>query len=58
MSLCIMAVGIVIPYSPVGRYLGFSQLPSLYWPLLAATLLCYVVLTQGVKMWLLRRRWI
>jgi P-type Mg2+ transporter len=54
----IMAVGIAIPFSPVGPYLGFSQLPTLYWPLLAATLFCYVLLTQGVKMWLVRRGWI
>ena len=58
MSLAIMAVGIAIPFSPLGRYLGFSTLPGLYWPLMAATLLCYVVLTQAVKVWLLRRRWI
>ena len=44
--------------SPVGHYLGFSKLPALSWPLLAATLLCYVLLTQGVKMWLVRRAWI
>jgi Mg2+-importing ATPase len=31
---------------------------SLYWPLLALTLVCYVLLTQGVKMWLLRWKWI
>jgi len=42
----------------VGTYLGFTTLPLLYWPLLASTLLCYAVLTQGVKMWLLARRWI
>ncbi|HEX7566512.1 MAG TPA: magnesium-translocating P-type ATPase [Bradyrhizobium sp.] len=58
MSLAIMAIGIAIPFSPVGRYLGFSKLPMLYWPLLAATLLCYVLLTQGAKMWLLHRKWI
>jgi Mg2+-importing ATPase len=58
MSLVIMAIGIAIPFSPVGPYLGFSQLPALYWPLLAATLFGYVLLTQGVKMWLVRRRWI
>lgn len=58
MTLLIMAIGIAIPFSPLGRYLGFSMLPPLYWPLLAATLLCYVLLTQGVKMWLLRRGWI
>lgn len=45
-------------FSPLGRYLGFTTLPPLYWPLLALTLLCYVLLTQGVKMWLLRRKWI
>jgi Mg2+-importing ATPase len=30
----------------------------LYWPLLALTLLSYVVLTQLVKTWLLRMKWI
>ena len=58
MSLIIMAIGVAVPFSPLGRYLGFTSLPPLYWPLLALTLLCYVLLTQGVKMWLLRRRWI
>jgi Mg2+-importing ATPase len=58
MSVVIMAVGVAIPFSPVGHYLGFTHLPALYWPLLFATLLCYVVLTQLVKMWLLRRKWI
>ena len=58
MSVVIMATGIAIPFTPLGRYLGFTALPPLYWPLLALTLLCYVLLTQLVKMWLLRRRWI
>ena len=58
MGLFIMTIGVTIPFTPLGRYLGFSELPPLYWPLLVATLLSYVVLTQGVKMWLLRRKWI
>jgi len=29
-----------------------------YWPLLALTLVCYVFLTQGVKMWLIRKAWV
>jgi len=41
-----------------GWNLGFTPLPLLYWPLLAISLLGYVVLTQGVKMWLLGRKWI
>lgn len=58
MSGVIMAAGIALPFTPVGSYLGFTPLPPLYWPLLGLTLVCYVVLTQVVKMWLLRRKWI
>jgi Mg2+-importing ATPase len=58
MTIIMMAVGIAIPLSPLGRYLGFTALPGLYWPLLGLTLVCYVLLTQGVKMWLLRLKWI
>ena len=58
LSLVIIAIGIAIPFSPLGDYLGFMRLPPLYWPLLALSLLCYVILTQLVKMWLLRKKWI
>jgi P-type Mg2+ transporter len=58
MSACIIAVGIALPLTPLGPYLGFTALPPLYWPLLALTLLCYVLLTQGVKTWLARHKWI
>jgi Mg2+-importing ATPase len=58
MSLLIVALGVAIPVSPLGQYLGFTSLPALYWPLLALTLVCYAALTQGVKMGLLRLRWI
>jgi P-type Mg2+ transporter len=58
MSAVIMLVGISLPYLPVGRYLGFTPLPALYWPLLVLTLICYLVLTQSIKMWLLRKEWL
>jgi P-type Mg2+ transporter len=58
MGLLTLAIGIALPVSPIASYLGFRALPSAYWPFLLATLVCYVVLTQAVKMWLLRRRWI
>ena len=58
MSLLIMAVGVAIPMSPLGHSLGFTSLPALYWPFLALTLAGYAALTQGVKMGLLRLRWI
>lgn len=54
----IIAVAAWLPYSPVAPALGFTSLPPLYWPILLATLLCYVVLTQFVKMWLIRKTWL
>ena len=57
-SAAIMGIGVAIPFSPLGHYLGFATLPLLYWPLLALTLASYVLLTQGAKMVLVRRGWI
>jgi P-type Mg2+ transporter len=57
-SGAIMLVGAYLPVSPIGQWLGFVPLPALYWPLLLATLVSYVALTQLVKMWLVRQRWI
>ena len=58
MSVFIMVVGVSIPFSPVGGYLGFTRLPPLYWPVLGVTLVGYVLLTQGVKMFITWRKWI
>ena len=57
-TLSIMALGIWLPYSPLASALGFTHLPPLYWPMLMLTLLCYMGLTQIMKVWLLRRQWI
>jgi Mg2+-importing ATPase len=54
----IMAIGVALPFTSLGRYLGFTALPPLYWPYVAVTLICYLLLTQAVKAWLLRHRWI
>ncbi len=54
-SLAIVAVGAWLTVSPLADTLGFVALPPLYWPLLAAMLVGYVVLTQLVKSWFVRR---
>ncbi len=54
----IMLLGVYLPVSPLAPALGFTALPSLYWPLVLLTMICYVFLTQAVKWWLLRRAWI
>jgi Mg2+-importing ATPase len=57
-TLSIMAFGMWLPYSPLASSLGLAHLPRLYWPILLVTLLCYVILTQITKVWLLRKKWI
>lgn len=54
----IMFVGAWLPYSPVGPALGFTPLPALYWPVLAVTVVAYVLLTQAAKTWLFRKGWV
>jgi Mg2+-importing ATPase len=57
-TVLIMAFGAWLPYSPLASALGLVALPPLYWPLLFATLLCYLGLTQVIKMWLAKKGWI
>jgi P-type Mg2+ transporter len=51
----IATVGVLLPYSPLARTLGFTALPGEYWAALVAILLAYLVLTQLVKTWFVRR---
>jgi Mg2+-importing ATPase len=54
-SLLIVALGAVLPISPLAGMLGFTPLPAMYWLYLFAMLLAYVALTQLVKVWFIRR---
>lgn len=49
MTFLIMGVGIIIPFTPIGAYIGLMPLPGSYFPWLIAILLAYSVLTQIVK---------
>ncbi|MCS6908038.1 MAG: magnesium-translocating P-type ATPase [Anaerolineales bacterium] len=51
----IMAIGIIIPFTPLGASVGMVPLPATYFPWLVATLLAYATLAQIVKMWYIRR---
>jgi Mg2+-importing ATPase len=57
-TVTIMAIGVLLPISPLAPALGFVALPVLYWPILGLTLLAYLLLTQMVKVLLVRRHWI
>ncbi|MDL4915671.1 MAG: magnesium-translocating P-type ATPase [Enterobacterales bacterium endosymbiont of Blomia tropicalis] len=55
MTLFIVAVGIFIPFSPLGTMVGLVPLPWQYFPWLALTLLSYGVLAQGMKTLYIKR---
>ena len=57
-TVAIMALAVWLPYSPLAHALGLVHLPQMYWPILVLTLLGYLSLTQMIKIWLLRRKWI
>jgi P-type Mg2+ transporter len=54
-SLIIAAVGIVLPFTWLGAFLGFVPLPPIYWAALLLILLAYAVLTHLMKTWFVRR---
>ncbi len=60
LTTAIIAIGIAIPYTVLGRHLGMVELPFEYFGWLAATVIAYCVLTQLVKTLYVRRfaRWL
>mgnify|MGYP000438810142 FL=1 len=60
LTLLIMVVGIILPFSNVGAAIGLVPLPWSYFPWLVVILLSYCVLTQVIKQWYIKRftRWL
>lgn len=54
-TFSVMVAGILLVFSPLAPVLGFVRLPQSYWIYLALILLCYVSLTQIVKLWYIKK---
>ncbi|HZU01418.1 MAG TPA: magnesium-translocating P-type ATPase [Ktedonobacteraceae bacterium] len=54
-TLLIVALGCVLPYTPLAEPLGFTPLPALYFLFLTAMVVIYLLLVQLVKQRLMRR---
>jgi P-type Mg2+ transporter len=54
-TLVVMGVACWLPYSPLAGYLGFVALPGAFWPWMIGTLVCYSILTHGMKTLFIRR---
>lgn len=55
LTFLIMAIGIVIPFTPFGASIGLEPLPMSYFPWLVGILLSYCILTQVIKNWYIKR---
>jgi Mg2+-importing ATPase len=53
--LLVVAIGILLPYTPLARPLGFTPLPGLYYLFLIGMTLAYLLLVELVKRPLLKR---
>ena len=54
-TLAICIFGVWLPTSPLAGALGMTQLPHAYWLALLGILGAYMLLTQLVKSWLIRK---
>ena len=58
-TLCVIAVGIFLPFSPFAKAFQFLPLPPLYFVLLFVGLLFYFIITQLLKTWFIKKyEWI
>lgn len=55
MTLVIVLIGIIIPFTKFGTSIGFVSLPAAYFPWLVATLIAYGAVVQLIKMWFINR---
>lgn len=54
-TIVICSLAAWLPYSPVAGALGFKPLPLLFWGYLALFIVTYLILTQLVKTWFIRK---
>lgn len=54
-TLSVCAIGVSLPYLVVGQYLQMVPLPGIYWLGLLVLIPSYLLLTQLIKMWIIRK---
>ncbi len=54
-SIAVAAVGVLLPYTALGRWFGFVPLPLGFLVALGGMVACYLILADLVKRWFFRR---
>ena len=55
-SLTVVMTAMLLPFTPVAHYLGFTPLPPSFFALLAVLTLVYLLLVEGGKRWFYKRQ--
>lgn len=50
-SLLVVALAVLLPFTPLGRYLGFVAPPLLFFFILTIMVIIYLLMVEGVKQW-------
>ncbi len=53
-SLTVVAVAVLLPFTPAGVYLGFVAPPALFFFILILMLIAYLLAVEGMKQWFFR----
>jgi Mg2+-importing ATPase len=54
-TLSIVAIGCILPFTPISKWFEFAPLPPLYFLLMFVLGIAYLVMTQFVKAWFIRK---
>lgn len=54
-SLLVVALAVLLPFTPLGRFLGFVAPPPLFFFILSCMVIMYLLLVEAVKQWFYRR---
>jgi len=54
-SLAVVLAAMLLPFTPLAPYLGFTPLPPSFFGLLVVLLLLYLLMVEGAKQWFYRR---
>ena len=54
-SLAVVAVAALLPFTPAAKHLGFVAPPAVFYLILAATLVLYLLAAEAMKQWFFRR---
>jgi Mg2+-importing ATPase len=54
-AMLLLIIGVALPYTALGKAIGFVALPLHFYYWLTAILFCYILLAQMLKRWYIKK---